>query len=126
MLSKKVIKDFVYNKIEELGIDISGNTKVGVVSCGYLRDFEDEDFNSGIYYYISIRNLDTDVEVTPFYYNAMDCDLSVLSSEAFMCVWDCNLGAPNSKNYKNIGEVVTAFNAVNKKANNLRKLISKI
>lgn len=126
MLSRDTVVDFVLKNITRLGIDMRGNTKITVTSSRKVSDLENEEFFDETYYYINIDNYDTHTQITPFYYNSNTDELSVLSANAFMNVWDIKREKPISSNYMGMKEVVKAFNAVNEKANTLRYLTDRI
>lgn len=126
MQSKRKIVKWVYDKINELGIDITGNTKITVTTSGDCCNLDTETFTAKVFYYINVDNYDSNLQITPFYYNGHDNSLGLFTEQAFQTIWKLTDDEPIADNYANIKETVMTFNVLNKKANTLRRLIEKI
>lgn len=126
MQSKRKIVKWVYDKIDDLGIDITGNTKITVTTSGDCCNLDTETFKVKSFYYINIDNYGSNLQITPFYYNAHDNSLGLFTEPAFQTIWNLIDNEPIADNYANIKETVMAFNLLNKKGNTLRRLIEKI
>lgn len=135
MQSKDEIVKWIYDKIDELVIDMTGNTKIIItnfinhstssVDIGGCN-LDTETFAENIFYYININNYDSNLQITPLYYNGHDNSFGVFTEPAFQTIWNLIDNEPIVDNYANIKETVMAFNLLNKKVNTLRRLIEKI
>ena len=126
MQSKGEIVKWIYDKINELGIDITGNTRITVTTSGDCCNLDTETFTAKVFYYINIDNLDSNLQITPLYYDGHKDSLGIFTVPAFQTIWGLIEDEPIADNYANIKETVMAFNLLNKKANTLRRLIEKI
>lgn len=134
MQSKDEIVKWIYNKINELVIDMTGNTEIIITNAIYYSsstsvdscNLDTETFSENIFYYININNYDSNLQITPLYYNGHDNSFGVFTEPAFQTIWNLIDNEPIVDNYANIKETVMTFNLLNKKINTLRRLIEKI
>jgi len=134
MQSKDEIVKWIYNKINELVIDMTGNTEIIITNTIYYSsssgvdscNLDTETFSENIFYYININNYDSNLQITPLYYNGHDNSFGVFTEPAFQTIWNLIDNEPIVDNYANIKETVMTFNLLNKKVNTLRRLIEKI